>query len=421
MKNKIFFCIFLSILMLMTSCTFKNDSSNNKLKLETKGFASEFIKYQKDQVLHSKYFNIHIVKDSVVPKNFGEMCDIVAEDVMKITELKFYPDGDLSKNRININVQREHRASISDDKTINITEEEAILWNGTSHVLAHELAHCIQYMNFKSYDRLIDEGYAVYVASLYYKVSTIPSCYLLHHMIAEYQLPDVSILEQTVAEKSIFSEEQPMMEYYGMGMRLVTFLQETYGKNTMIALFEKLDSQTITKGTQITAAIKEITSNDVFVKFADWNKINKDRMEKVEPVVDFSHTNTLYITPLRYEDVWNNEKEYSYFYYYDNINGYLNNELVLNFSYGYKYFNLSENQTLTQIGAKFTSDKDCKLKFYDKDCDLIKTVEVKADETVVISEKSTYYIKIEGECTFYFSPIWKEMLPSGLVLPDGMI
>ena len=404
----------------MTSCTSNKDSSKDKLKLETKIFASEFKKYQTDEVIQSKYFEIHIVKDSVVPENFAKMCDIVAEDDMKITELKLYPDGDLTKNRIKINVQREHRASLLDEDTINITEEEAILWNGTSAVLAHELAHCIQYQNFKSYNRLIDEGYAGYIASLYYKVSTLPCCYWLHHMIAEYQLPDVSILEQTVAKKAIFSEDQPMMEYYGMGLRLVTFLQETYGKDTMTKLLKNLDSQTITKGTQITATIKEITSEDAFVKFADWNKINKDRMEKLVPLEDYSKTKTLYITPLRYEDVWNPEKGI-YFYYYNNINGSIKKDLILDFSYGYKYFNLAENKPLTQFGAKFTSDKDCKLKLYDKDRNPTKTIEVKAGETVVISEKLTYYIKIEGECTFYFEPIWKDMLPSNLVLPDGMV
>ena len=81
-----------------------------------------------------------------MPENFADMCDVVAEDVMKITGMSFYPDGDMNKNRICINVQRKHRASLDGDRTVNITEAEAILWNGTSHVLAHELAHCLSYL-----------------------------------------------------------------------------------------------------------------------------------------------------------------------------------------------------------------------------------------------------------------------------------
>ncbi len=420
MNKRFYIGLFLSIIILMTACTSKKEETKENLKLEKDSYACDFVKYQKDEVIKSKYFEINIVKDSVVPKNFGTMWDIVAEDVMKLTGLKFYPDGDISKNRININIQRKHRASVANEKEVNITEEEALLWNGTSHVLAHELTHCIQYRNFRNFDRMIDEGYANYITRLYYKNSTLPTFYSLHHTIAEYQLPDVSVLEQTVAKKSIFSEDQPMMEYYGMGLRLVTFLQETYGKDAILKLFEKLKSQNITEGKQVTVMIKEITSNDVFVKFSEWNKINKDKMEKTEPVVDYTNTKTLYITPLRYEDVWNTEKEYSYYYFFDNVNGYIKNDIVLDFAYGYKYFNLSENETLTQIAAKFTTDKDCKLKYYDKNRKIIKTKEVKAGETVDIQDGSAYYIKIQGACTFKFVPIWDQMLPSELVLPEGM-
>ncbi len=420
MKRRFYIALFISMLILMTACTSKKEETKESLKLEKDSYACDFIKYQKDGTMKSKYFEINIVKGSVIPKNFASMCDIVAEDVMKLTGLNFYPNGDLNKNRIIINVQREHRASIGDEQEINITEEEALLWNGTSHVLAHELTHCIQYRNYRNFDRMIDEGYANYITSLYYKNSTLPTFYSLHHTIAEYQLPDVSILEQTIAKKSIFSEDQPMMEYYGMGMRLVTFLQETYGKDTILKLFEKLKNQKITEGKQVTAMIKEITSNDVFLKFSQWNKTNKDKMEETEPLVDYTNTKTLYVTPLRYEDVWNTEKEYSYFYFFDNINGYIENELVLDFAYGYKYYNLSENNTLSQIVAKFTADKDCKLKFYDKNLKIIKTKEVKAGETVEIQDSSAYYIKIQGACTFKFVPIWDQILPSELVLPEGM-
>ena len=423
--------IFLSLnlilcMALLTACKKGGEKTDISTIIDTSLItdtnASSFIKADADKVIKSKYFDITIAKDSVVPENIGEMCDIVAEDIMKITGLNLYPNTQFSKKRIVVKIQRDRRASIDEDWQINLNECDSIFWNGTSYTFAHELGHLIQFVNFGSFDRLIDEGYATYIADCYSKESTLATSYHLHRTIADYKVPLNS--QKAVEERAVFSENIWTMEYYGIGKRLITYIADTYGKDKLYEMFnalrKKLGPDKVSKdGALLTSVMNQILATDnVYDNFTVWLDKNSLNLNELEPTQDYSDISIFSITPLKYTDVWNYFPENDHFYYFDHVNGKISENLTLDFSSGRDYYKLSEGKELEKISANFYADSNCHLNFYDKDKKCYKTTELSAGNTLKIDEENIYQIKIEGKCSFKLEMNIKEIFPKDLALPD---
>lgn len=378
----------------------------------------KFIKYDTDTTLKSEYFDIIIEKDSIVPEHFEQMCDMVASDVMKITGLKFYTDGNTEKNRMIINVQREHRAQCDPDRNIYLTEGDTNLYNGCSHVLAHELGHMIQWANFGSFGRMLDEGYATYVASRYYNISQLPDLYNIDKTIALYDFPQESDLENELTQKYYIDPYENMMVYYALGLRLNTFIYEKYGEETVNKLYSALNAGKVTDGKQFIKTLKGVTSENFISEFSKWQTENASRINQTDPEIDLTKRTTLYYMPTKYYDVWNTAVKDRYFYELGVINGKIDKEITVDFKKGSDYFRMCENKEL-KIAGRVQCEKECTVKFYDKDKKLIEVLKTQPGIEKEIKKDGICYMKIEGSGNVKFTPDQYEMIEKDLRKPDN--
>lgn len=427
MKAKLLSILVIAMLVL-TACG-KNGSSSDsitdsgeklpdeKLSAESEYENYKFIKYDKDTDLKSKYFDITVKEGTVLPEHFEEMCDMVGDDVKKVLDLDFYPDGNVNNNRITIHVQREMRAQCDPDRNIFLTEDDTNLYNGCSHVLAHELGHMTQWANYGSFGRMPDEGIATYTASMYYKVSKLPSIYTLDDTIAHYSLPDESELKSDLINKFDKEPERDMMQYYAQGLRLTTFMEETYGAGTIKKVFGEFAKAKVNSGAQFIATLKKVLGDDVLTKYSKWGQDTSERMNQNEPEIDYSDCKTIYYMPMKYQDVWNREDKEKYYYYCPDINGKIKDELTIDFKKGYEYYNMCENKSL-EISGSLKCKSPCTVKLYDKDKKLIALYKAEADTSLSIKKKGTCYMKVEGNGNVTFSADINDMFPEDLRMPD---
>jgi len=151
-------------------------------------------------------------------------------------------------------------------------------------IMYHELAHVIHLRNGADTGRMMCEGYAVYITDRVMRESKLPVWSTIQYLAPVSY--DASVVSQ--GESGFCSQFETTDDNYHYGFRLVTFLEETYGKDTFYRICELAEKErfypgfdsedkenTIREDTeQLAGIIKAVTSEDVFDRFAEWNEKN---------------------------------------------------------------------------------------------------------------------------------------------------
>ncbi len=150
--------------------------------------------------------------------------------------------------------------------------------------IRHELAHTVQLQNGVNFGGTLEEGFACYMEEQLARHLKSPMWQLI-----QYYYPvsyDDSIISKGKA--GFQATFEPYGDSYHYGFRFVQFLTDTYGEDIICKLSKeangrKLDISYATNDKerknnnyQLIRAIKAVTSEDVFQKFADWNKTHWD-------------------------------------------------------------------------------------------------------------------------------------------------
>ena len=150
--------------------------------------------------------------------------------------------------------------------------------------ICHELAHTVRLQNGVNLGSTLEEGFACYVEEQLARHIKSPMW-----QMAQYYYPasyDDSIISKGKAGfQESFKEND---DNYHYGFRFVHFLTDTYGEDIIGKLTKEANRQKISiiyatndkerknNNNQLIRVIKAVTSEDVFQKFADWNKNHWD-------------------------------------------------------------------------------------------------------------------------------------------------
>ncbi len=143
--------------------------------------------------------------------------------------------------------------------------------------VAHELAHLLRMDQSPFLGQIIEEGVGLYAEDRITDKAGYLNWDLIQYVNTRdfVEVYDASAIEKD-AEKTFrevnVQERSAEQAHYHYGIRLVTFLQETYGQDAVKRLgetagkytFEEKDNDTIVK------ILKETFGEDVFTRFEDW-------------------------------------------------------------------------------------------------------------------------------------------------------
>ncbi len=147
-------------------------------------------------------------------------------------------------------------------------------------ILYHELSHVIHLRNSGYVGRTLGEGYAVYLSELAMRQAKMPVwSHIQHYMPVSF---DDSIIAK--GAEGFSCEADTFEGNYDYGLRMVLFLEETYGKGTFMKVADEAVAHGFDysyEGEDLQAAkdadtrdliriISAATSEDVFDRFAKW-------------------------------------------------------------------------------------------------------------------------------------------------------
>lgn len=152
---------------------------------------------------------------------------------------------------------------------------------GEGWVLVHEYSHSLHMANGVCLDDVMTEGFATYNSGQVINNSPdIPFNFNANYNYSNY---DREITPEN-AESIYFEEKEDGWENYLYGYRFMTFLTEEYGEDIfkVILTDASMDAgqwEYVYDAEKTVHYIKANTSEDVFVKFANWLEENKERIE----------------------------------------------------------------------------------------------------------------------------------------------
>lgn len=404
----------------LSSCDKNSEDKTNKINPEImNGLISDIYKTEEQTNMTSKYFDIVVDKGMVISDKAPELFDYIAEEVMNITGLDFYDDEECTNDRITIYIQKESPPYTNDSHTIYLNEMDAIPTSGYSFRAAHEMAHCMQFRHAFFVNHMLNEGYAVSCHEKYISTSQIPCIYYFGRNLANYEIPDDDTLIESIKNSFIFNVPDssqnvplPTTEDYALGKRMIKFINDKYGMDAVNKIYKQLSEEKNVNGESILNALYKYTSENVFDDLRKWCDDNYELLTKTVPSIDYSQFDTIY--PFYYQElIWGEKISYKYFYY--PIGGKINDQLMLDYTYANKYFELAENRECPENYCfDFISDKPCTLTMYDENMNIIKSIKMNAMELRNLTEKTFSYMKIEGECTFFIDVRFEEFIPEEL-------
>ncbi len=160
----------------------------------------------------------------------------------------------------------------------------------------HELSHVLQFMNGRSLCRTIDEGYASYTADKALRAAGIPAWVSIQYY-APYAYDDSVVL---LGESGFSAEYDNNNDCYQYGIRLISFLTDTYGNDIYAKLLAEAKSQNFSSGfisddwaaetlqhsEQLKNILASVTGDeDVLDKFAEWYRTDWD--DEVESYMQY--------------------------------------------------------------------------------------------------------------------------------------
>ena len=396
-------------------------------KFEFKELVSDIYKTTEETKIESKYFDIIVDKGMVISEKCGDLLDIIAEYVMGISGLKFYTDNECKNERITVHIQNKDGQYVADCNTIYLNETDTMATSGLSNRTAHEFSHCIMARNYFLVNHILSEGFAQCCEDEYVKISKIPIQTYYIPPVANYQYPNNDAIIETLEKSIILNKPDhsvkvpfPADDEYALGKRLIQYINEKYGMDTIIKIYSKLHKEENVSGKSIVNTLYECTSKNIFDDCRNWCNENSKIITTIVPAVDYTNFDTVYPAYLKYLSYNKKNQSLVLKYGLNSISGKIDDEIMLDYTYGHKFYELSENRECHE-NYKFSiySDKPCTLTLYDENKNEIKSISVPALEIQIIEEKTFSYMKITGECIFNIYVYYEDFLPKEF-LPEEL-
>lgn len=163
--------------------------------------------------------------------------------------------------------------------SIVLNPEDLEIAAGEGWTVVHELVHSAQSANGVMMNSVMNEGFATYITGqITAKDEVIPFNFDANLNYSGYQIQ----ITAANAEAEFLAEYEDGWNYYLYGYRFVTFLFETYGNDVYLNILNDA-TESVSEGyftiekEELPPIIKANTSEDVFVRFAEWLQQNKDR------------------------------------------------------------------------------------------------------------------------------------------------
>ena len=166
-------------------------------------------------------------------------------------------------------------------KGIVIHPSDLEITAGHGDTIVHEMVHVVEKANGCYLGTTLVEGLATYMSSrITSKSQDIPFDFDAEATYSAYW-EDITVEN---AESKYCEDYSHLWEHYLYGYRFVTFLYENYGEDVYRDILERTNEVSDVdlaenREKDMAPIIKEVTSQDVFVKFAQWLEQNQDRFD----------------------------------------------------------------------------------------------------------------------------------------------
>ena len=205
-------------------------------------------------------------------------------------EMKIFKNVNSDFKKVNIYVVDLGKSlAYANDKGCVVESEDFDFDESSWQTLYHELSHVLHMKNGVTIGSTLSEGFAIYTKYETMKKSKKASWSTVQYFGNDKIGADI-LSKENAGFQYVFDEREPNYQY---GFRFVTFICETYGDDAIIKIIndateERFDSTIYDMETenfketneQMIKIIKRNTSDDVFVKFAEWVPVNWPKEEQ---------------------------------------------------------------------------------------------------------------------------------------------
>ncbi len=207
-------------------------------------------------------------------------------------EMKIFKNVNSDFKKVNIYVVELGQSVAYSVNTGCVVESEDFDFDESSwQVLYHELSHVLHMKNGVTIGSTLNEGFAIYTKYETMKKGKKASWDTIQYFGNDKIGADI-LSKENAGFQYVFDEKDPNYQY---GFRFVTFISETYGKDAIIKIINDATASGFNDATydmeketrfipetneQMIKIIKRNTSDDVFVKFAEWVPVNWPKEEQ---------------------------------------------------------------------------------------------------------------------------------------------
>ena len=259
------------------------------------GDVSDQYTTKKQEYVVSDKFVLYLDKGVTVNGNVMTIIKRIMDDIEKQTGLKYNVNTIYSKYatdvcEINFDEPRKFRAVDPQNKKIGIyvvndnsktpyafesgilvTANDILLDTGNNSAVIHELCHTVHLRNGENLGGIMTEGFATYMTmKVIENDKTLNSDF---DSMSNYSNYETEITKETAED--LFINTSDTWDRYLYGFRFTNFLYKTYGDKVFINILNKANQSHDKYGNQlpvktVLAAVKSQTSEDVFIRFAEW-------------------------------------------------------------------------------------------------------------------------------------------------------
>lgn len=386
-------------------------------KAAPREFPSGYIT-ENNVIIETKHLKFKVEKGIYVIDNLEKYADALYEALETVSGLSF-TEGTKSKEKPLVNVDRSVHSEafrLASEKSelsaaayaepTGVTIASGDLFIGSTYAIAHELAHLLSYRYTEKIMyhtcKTLQEGYAQYTTYRVLKYLEKNDPEVAASLAAAFtSLNDVVIYDPSVVYNQkaeywlthLLPEDVSGNPGYDIGMRMMWYLEETYGNySEWLKTAEKNKARNLKKESTQIEVLKNAYGNDVFDGFYPWLKSNESTFLYNDNVtIDYSGTNFMVLYP-HFNAISNRTEIFNQMYSdansptrlkYNNL--YICVDEIRNYLENYK-------DTEADWLILGVSDK-CTVKLYDADGKLKNVVTSQS----LISLKDVSYFKLDGE------------------------
>lgn len=193
-----------------------------------------------------------------------------------------FTDINKNKDKINVLITKLENGEIqwANDNIALLDQNDFIFKDTQYQTIYHELSHVIQFRNGISLGSVLDEGFATYLADKAGRTARFPIWNSVQYFYP-YQFDESIVKGGEKTFKYMYGDKDTNYQY---GIRFITFLYDTYGKDAFNRILAEATKEEFSSGWDakdengsqkrntelLVKIIKSQTSNDVFEKFTTW-------------------------------------------------------------------------------------------------------------------------------------------------------